>query len=369
MKIGILGPLWHNIPPAKYGGTEDVVYNLANGLVDNKHDVTLFGPKTAHVSAKVHATVDRPLREKGIPWTDSGYTLLHMTEAFDRADQFDILHVHLNKVQDYAALPLALHSKTPVIFTLHFKIAGKEQKEKYDRYLLLQKYKHLPYVSISNTQRKSIDLRYIATVYNGIGLNRFHFSDRKGNYLVWLGKVAPFKGTKEAIRAAKKGNMKIYLMGTIERGVPELSDYYDKEVKPLIDDKQVVWLGEVSYDEKASIMSGAKALLNPIAWEEPFGLVMVEAQAAGTPVISYRRGAAKELIRDGETGFLVDSLDEMVEKITQVEHLDRRACRENIAQNFTIEKMVEGYERAYRDVIDNWETYRKEQLALLESSK
>lgn len=369
MKIGVVGPLWHNIPPEKYGGTEDVVFSLVNGLVDRKHDVTLFGPKTARVAAKVHSTVNRPLREDGLPWTDVGYTLLHITEAFDKADQFDILHVHLNKIQDYIALPLALHSEIPTLFTLHFKIPEIEQKEKHDRHLLLKKYKMLPFVSISNAQRKSIDVRYVVTVYNGIGLNRFHFSDRSGNYLVWLGKVAPFKGTKEAILAAKRKDMKIYLMGTIERGVPELSEYYDKEVAPLIDDKQVIWLGEVSYDEKASIISGAKALLNPIQWEEPFGLVMAEAQAAGTPVISFRRGAATELVRDGETGFLVDTLEEMVEKITDVEHLDRKACRDNIAQHFTVEKMVEGYEDAYRDVIKNWEKYRKEQHNLLKSSK
>lgn len=368
MRIGVVGPLWHNIPPKTYGGTEDVVYNLVNGLANKRHEVSLFGPQTARVSAKVHSTLPFSLREKNVPWTNIGYTLLHITEAFDNAAKFDILHIHLNKIQDYFALPLALLSKTPVLFTIHFKIPEMNHPERNDRYLLLDKYRALPYVSISNAQREHVPLRYIATVYNGIDLSRFHFSNRSGNYLIWLGKVAPFKGTREAIYAAKKKGMKLYLMGKVEEGVPEFYQYYKEEIQPLIDDKQIVWLGEVSYNEKTSIIAGARALLNPIQWEEPFGLVMAEAQAAGTPVISFRRGAALELIRDGKTGFLVDSLDEMVEKITEVEHIERKLCRDNILKNFTLEKMVEGYESVYQTVIENWEKYRKEQLNLIKNS-
>jgi glycosyltransferase involved in cell wall biosynthesis len=208
-------------------------------------------------------------------------------------------------------------------------------------------------------------LNFIKTIYNGIDLRRFPFSDRKGNYLVWLGKINKLKGTKEAILASKKSDMRIYLMGVIERGVPEMLAYYENEIKPLIDDRQVIWVGEVSHNEKTSILSGAKAFLNPIQWEEPFGLVMIESQAVGTPVISYKRGAAAEVIVDGKTGFLVETLDEMKEAITEVEQLQRSACRQNVEENFTIKKMVEGYESAYRTVIENWERYKKEQLKMI----
>ena len=360
MKIGVVGPIWLNIPPKGYGGTEDVVYNLVNGLVDKGHAVTLFGPKTAKVKAKLFPTVDLPLQEAHVPWANVCYTLFHITEAFDRAGNFDVLHVHLNKSQDYLSLPLSLFSKTPVVFTIHFKHSDTPDKK--DRLAVLVKYRSLPYTSISNSQRKMVDLNYIATVYNGLDLKRFPYSDIKGKYLVWLGRVHPDKGTKEAILAARQAGIKIYVMGLLDKTVPEMAAYFTREIKPLIDDKDVIWLEEVSHVEKTSILSGAIAMLNPIAWEEPFGLVMAEAQAVGTPVISFKRGAAEEVIIDGKTGFLVETLPEMVEKIKEVEYIDRAACRKNVEERFTIEKMVEGYEGAYHTAIQNWDTYKANQM-------
>ncbi len=360
MRIGVVGPIWLNIPPRGYGGTEDVVYNLVNNLSQRGHSVTLFGPKTSRVKAKLHPTVDFALRDKNIDWSNISYSLIHITEAFDRADQFDILHVHLNKAQDNIALPLALNSKTPVLFTLHFMLPNNSGPERKDRYAVLKKYSSLPFVSISNAQRKPIKLNYIATVYNGIDLKLFPFSNRKGTYLVWLGKVSPVKGTKDAILAAKKAGIKIYIMGTVDKGVPELLSYYENQVKPLIDDK-VIWLGEVSHAEKTSILSGAIAFLNPIHWEEPFGLVMVESLAVGTPVISYARGSAPELIKDGSTGFLVKNMGQMVKKIREAQYLDRGASRRSIEEKFTIEKMVDGYEEAYKHTIGNWKKFREKQ--------
>ncbi len=367
MKIGMVGSIWLNTPPKAYGGTEDVIYNLVNGLSERGHDVTFFGPKTANVNATVAPTVDTPLRDQGLEWTNVGYTITHITEAFDRAEKFDVLHVHLNKVQDYIALPLSLYSKTPVLFTLHFKLPTLVDKK--DRYEVLAKYSELPFTSISNSQRKPIKLNYISTIYNAIDLNRFPYSDIKGTYLTWLGKVNPNKGTKEAILAAKKAKMKIYVMGTVDTGVPEMLSYYNNEVKPLLDDKEAVWLGEVSHNEKTSILSGAKAFLNPILWEEPFGLVMAEAQAVGTPVISFRRGSAPEVIVDGKTGYLVNTFDEMVEKIPEAEYIDRAECRKNVEERFTIEKMVEGYTHAYQIACQNWKNYQSKQLIKLSEKR
>ncbi len=370
MKIGIVGSIWLNTPPKKYGGTEDVIYNLVNGLTVHGHEVVLFGPGTSKVKAKVFPTVKKPLRDMGVEWKNSNYPLFHITEAFDRAeskvggpDEFDILHVHLNKSSDYIGLPLALASKTPVLFTLHFQLPDK--KIKADRYIILNKYRALPFTTISNAQRKPLVLNYLATVYNSLDLRKFPFSELPGTYLTWLGKINPLKGTREAILAARRAGIKIYIMGAVDKGVPEMLSYYENEVKPLLDDKHAVWLGEVSHNEKTSILSGAKALLNPIQWEEPFGLVMVEAQAAGTPVISFNRGAAPEVIADGKTGFLVDHVDEMVDKIKNVDTLSRRACREWVEEKFTIEQMVLGYEKAYKIAIANWGEYMKKQKRLL----
>lgn len=355
MKIGIVGTVWLNIPPKGYGGTEAVLSHLSNGLVERGHDVTLFGPKTAKVKAHVLGTVDVALREQNVDWTNVGYTLLHMTEAFDRASYFDILHVHLNKSQDYVALPLALYSKTPVLFTFHFKLPTPVVNK--ERYAILHKYSKLPFTSISNTQREGIDLNFIATVYNSLDIAQFPFSKETEDYFVWLGKVDPKKGTKEAILAAKRAGVRLKVLGAVEHGVPHFLAYYEKEVKPLIDGKQITWVGEVGVREKARILGGAKALINPILWEEPFGLVMIEAQAVGTPVISFRRGAAREVIIDGKTGFLVDTFDEMVKKIRDIESIDRSECRRNVEERFTIPRMIDGYENAYNIVIKNWKEY------------
>lgn len=365
MKIAIIGSIWLDTPPKGYGGTEDVIYNLVQGLSAAGHDVTFFGPKDSHVNAKVVATVDKPLRSFNVSWENSSYPLYHITEVFDRSEQFDIIHMHLNKSSDLAGLPLSMHSKTPVVSTLHFKVFPRAERA--DQYILLRKYRHLPYVSISNAQRKHNSLNYVATVYNGIDLKKFPYSDVKGKYLAWLGKINPVKGTKEAIIAAKKAGIKIYVMGPIDQGVSSMLSYYENEVKPLLDDKTVVYLGEVSHNEKTSILSGAMCLLNPILWEEPFGLVMTEAQATGTPVIAFGNGAAPEVISEGKTGFIVNNIDQMVARIKRVSSLDRRDARSWIEDNFTTDKMIKDYEAVYEKIIKNWDKYRSEQNKILKN--
>ncbi len=352
MKIGIIGPIWFDIPPHGYGGTEEVVFNLTNGLVEKGHDVTLFAPKTTKVKAKVIPTVDKPLRDKNIEWTNVSYNIYHITEAIDRASDFDILHMHLNKSQDYIALPLAQNLKTPVLFTLHFMLPTPSFKK--DRYLVLTKYKDLPFTSISNSQRGKMPLNFIETVYNSLDIKNYPFSEKHDNYFVWLGKVNPVKGTKEAILAAKKAGVKLYVIGAVDPGVSEMLSYYEQEIRPLLDEKQIIWKGELSIGEKAKILGRAKAFLNPILWEEPFGLVMAESQAVGTPVISFNKGAAPEVIIDGKTGFLVNNLSEMVSKMEQIDRIKREDCRKNVEDKFTIEKMVEGYEKAYKKAISSW---------------
>ncbi|QQG44233.1 MAG: glycosyltransferase family 4 protein [Candidatus Roizmanbacteria bacterium] len=360
MKIAQVAPLWESIPPPKYGGTERIVYYLTEGLVKKGHDVTLFASGDSQTSAKLVSVYPRPLFRDNIPWTNIMYPLLNITEVFDRQEQFDIIHIHLNKSSDYIALPMAVPIKKKVLFTFHFPypIANNHK----DRHTVLQKYKDLQYTSISNSQRQGGEnLNWIKTVYNGIDINLYKVHENKGEYLLWLGKFNPDKGTKDAILTAKKLGMKIFLAGKIDELENADSNYYHQEIKPLIDNKQVVPLGELCDKDKNKIYGDALAFLNPIKWNEPFGLVMAEAQASGTPVISYANGAAPEIIKDGINGFLVnesegiDGLTKAVEKLRSLSDEEyihmRQAARKNIEENFSIKRMVNEYEKAYNQIL------------------
>lgn len=378
MKIGMIGPIWYNIPPERYGGTESVVYNLTQELVKRGHEVMLFGPGTAHVDAKVHATIEKPIFEMGMDWNNNiAAQMYHITEAFDRASEFDILHMHLNKSHDYMSLPLAAISKTPVLFTLHFPIprredvhtAGTHSYRRQDRLMMLEKYKKLPFTTISNAQQKPLDLNFIRTVYNSFEIEEYHFNPTSADYFVWLGRVQPVKGAKEAILAAKEAGVRLKLLGALDTSVKPFMDYFEQEVKPLIDTKQIEWLGEADMKMKNDIVGKAKALLNPIQWEEPFGLVMAEAQAMGTPVISLARGSAGELIEDGVSGFVAKDMDEFVKRISEVDKLDRKKARKRVEALFSNEQMVSGYEEAYEMVIKQWKTYQTEESIWLRDWK
>ncbi len=355
MRIGIVGTIWMNTPPLMYGGTEEVIYNLANGLVEKGHNVTLFAPETTQTKAHLSPTVTLPLREKNVGWNDISYHLYHITQAFDRSNDFDILHVHLNKNQDYMTLPLASFSKTPVLTTLHFALPHKKQQP--DRYQLLLKYKDLPFTSISTSQQHGMPLNFIETVYNSLNIQQYPFSAKPDMYVLWLGKIIPHKGTKEAILAAKKAGIPIKIAGVVDEGVEQSQKYFENEIQPLIDNESVTYLGPVGLPEKAKLLGKAQALLSPILWEEPFGLVMAEAQAVGTPVIAFNRGAANEVIQDNITGFLVENVDEMAEKILHIKNLQREKSREFIEERFSISNMIESYEIAYKATIEHWQTY------------
>lgn len=350
LRIAQIGPLWENIPPEKYGGTEWIVHSLTEGLVKKGHDVTLFACGTSKTSAKLVSVYPRPLFRDGIPWTNIMYTLLHITEAFDHADDFDIIHMHLNKSSDFLALPLARAFKNKVVFTFHFPypLSRPEHDKRPDQHLVLQKYKDLHYISISNSQRRGGEnLNWAGTVYNGIEIDKFRFNPNPKDYFLWLGKINPDKGTKNAILAAKQAEVRLLIAGAIDKleGADYL--YYQNEIKPLFDDKQIIYTGEANLVEKNKLYGEAKGFLNPIQWNEPFGLVMAESMATGTPVIAFRQGAAPEIIEDGVNGYIVDTVDQMVDKIKQIDQIDRKKCRERVEQHFTSEQMVENYCHIY----------------------
>lgn len=356
MKIGVVGPIWYNIPPRKYGGTERVVANLVNELC-KRHKVYLFGPKTAVVDSRVNIipTSNTALREgKKVDWKNLSRPILHIAKAFDNAHNFDILHMHLNTIGDFMALPLASFSKTPVLFTMHFTLEEKHSSQQRE---LLLAYSYMPYTSISNSQRKDLPtLNFIDTVYNGLDIDEYRFSKEAQDYFVWVGRMAPWKGAREAIKAAKKAKVKLVLGGHYDPSIPLSYQYFTEQIEPLLDDKQIVWKHNLKYKDILKIVRGAKGFLNPIRWEEPFGLVMAESQLLGTPVISYRRGSAPEVIEDGKSGFLVEGLSGMISKIGKVGNLDRVNVRAN-GEKFNSDRMARGYEKAYEKTIKNWKKY------------
>lgn len=357
MKIGVIGTIWLNTPPEKYGGTEEVVANLVNGLVDQGHDVTFFGPARAKLKARVYPTVPEPLIKMGVGWDNTIYTVYHLSEAFDQQEKFDILHFQLNKHQDFAGLPLFAQSITPVVTTLHFNLVNLDKLVP-DKYQLLSKYKHLPYISISNSQRGGYPFNFIRTVYNSTNLSNYPFYESPEDYFVWIGKIKPDKGTREAIEIAKKAGVKLKLIGPVDKDNAEHMAYFTKDVKPHIDGKHIIWEGELSLPRKAEILGKAKAFLNPLQWDEPFGMVMIESQAVGTPVIAYSRGAAPELIVDGKTGYIVKNASEMIARMKEIETIDRKACREHIFADFSPQAMTNGYIDAYHKAIKAWPKVR-----------
>lgn len=351
VKIAQVCPLWENVPPPKYGGTERVVYYLTEELVRAGHDVTLFACGTSRTSAELVSVYPRPLFRDGIPWTNIMYPLLNITEAFDRADEFDIIHVHLNKSSDYIALPLAKPIRDKVVFTFHFPYPTSQNRM--DRHAVLQKYKDMNFTSISNSQRSGGEnLNWIGTVYNGIDVSTYTYNPNPEDYVVWIGKFNPDKGVHEAIQAAKKAGVKLVLGGKIDQLEQEDAEYFKTQVEPYIDDTHVEYVGELDDAQKNTYFGGAKAFLNPIRWNEPFGLTMVESMACGTPVIAFNQGSASELIGDGNTGYLVHDVDEMAEKILEVSSIDRATCRARVEAKFSSQTMAKGYVGIYEKLLN-----------------
>lgn len=349
MKILQIGPLWENIPPPKYGGTERIVHYLTEGLVKNGHEVTLYACGTSETKAKLVSIYPRPLFRDGIPWWNVMYPLLHITDAFEHEKEYDIIHMHLNQGSDFMALPLCQSFKNKVVFTLHFPYEFNKTWKGNTK--VFEKYHDLNYISISDTQRQgSENMNWVDTVYNGVDIDLYTFNPTPKDYFLWLGKFNPDKGTREAVLAAKKAGVKLIVAGAVDKLEGEDYQYY-LDTKKYIDGTNIRLIGEITDKEKNDLYGNAIALLNPIQWNEPFGLVMAEAMATGTPTISFSNGAAPEIIEDGISGYLVNNVDEMVTRIGDIQKINRKACRERIEIKFTIEKMVKGYEQSYKKIL------------------
>lgn len=358
MKIAQIAPPWLTIPPKNYGGTEAVIYNLVEEQVLRGHDVTLFAPGDAKTSAKLISFFPQSLLEEGVPWLGhlKAYYHLHKAVEYIRQHEFDIVHTHLSSSADMYLFPLLASLSTPRVTTLHSRFpfdrvqswTGKAD-ELYMEWAASQ-----PMVAISESARAEVqyDLNFVGVVHHGLPMQQYLPTTKKrGDFFVWLGRFVAEKGTHLAIEAAKRAGVKIVLAGTIDRHQHDSVNYFNDQIKPLIDNIQVRYIGPVNMREKISLLSRAIGFLNPIMWEEPFGMVMIEAMAQGCPVISFARGAAPEIIVHRKTGFLVNNVNEMVRFIPRIAEIDREATRLHVERNFSAGVMAEKYTRIYNRVI------------------
>lgn len=342
MRIAMVAPLIEAVPPALYGGTERVVSVLTEELVRRGHHVTLFASGDSQTTADLVACCPRALRLDPEVRDYLAPTMVQLGQVYQRASEFDLIHNHT----DYMAFAFARLTATPTITTTHGRLDLAEVQRLYSYY------PDQRLVSISDAQRVPLpDANWLATVYNGIALSNFQFRPEAGDYLVFLGRINPEKRPDRAIEIARDVGMRLVIAAKID---PIDEPYYEHAIAPLIHNSPLVdFIGEVDESEKDEVLGGAYAYLFPIDWPEPFGLTMVEAMATGTPVVAYRAGSVPEVVVDGITGFICGTFSEMVDAVPQVRDLDRRACRTYVEDRFSAARMADGYERAYRILIEN----------------
>jgi len=364
MKIAHIAPPWIVIPPKNYGGTEAVIYNLVEAQVAQGHDVTLFASGDSKTSAKLVSFFPRALLDEGVPWSGhpKAYYHLHMAVQQINEQNFDIVHTHLSSSSDIYLFPLVASLATPHITTLHSMFPFDRQGGRSgaaDNYYVKEWASNLPTVAISESARAQVPypLNFVGVVHHGLLLNQYHpplirFKPH-GDYFAWIGRFSPEKGAHLAIEAAKRASVPLVLGGTIDRASKQATSYFYDTIKPQIDDEQIRYRGPVNMRQKVNMLSQARGFLNPIEWEEPFGMVMIEAMAMGCPVISFARGAAPEIIVHGETGFLVQNIDEMIEYIPRVGDINRDTVRQHVEDHFSARVMAERYAQVYDKVINS----------------
>jgi glycosyltransferase involved in cell wall biosynthesis len=339
MRIAQISPLFEAVPPKLYGGTERVVYSLTEELVAMGHDVTLFASGDSITSATL-----APMREQAIrldptvkDWVANYYRMVEL--IYRRKDEFDVLHFHI----DYFPLALFSRQRVPYLTTIHGRLDIPEFVETYSTFAAS------PYVSISDSQRRPIpNLNWVRTVLHGMPANLLTPQPVKQEYGAFLGRISPEKGVDRAIRIAGKAGLKLKIAAKVDNADKE---YYDTLIKPLIQgNPDVEFIGEINDAQKPAFLSGAHALLFPIDWPEPFGLVMIEAMACGTPVIAFNCGSVPEVLDPGVTGFIVNDIDAAVRAVGKVHTLDRARVRSTFDCRFTARRMAEDYVDVYEEL-------------------
>ena len=339
MRIAQLAPLAESVPPKTYGGTERIVAWLVDELVDLGHDVTLFASGDSATKGRLHTVWPRALRlgRKGVDPTSA--LSLSLEAIGRRAAEFDVIHSHL----DWLPLPLLGRLGVPFLTTMH----GRLDLPGLDN--VVQQFSHAGFVSISNHQRLPLpDANWVGTIQHGLPEDLLRPSYEPGSYLAFLGRLTAEKGPEDAIRIARAAGKPLRIAAKIPRAE---TAYFKKQLAPHIDGERVSLIGEVDDAKKQPFLANAAALLFPIDWPEPFGLVMIEAMACGTPVIAYRSGSVPEVIEDGVTGFIVDGEEDAVRAVRELPRLDRRVIRARFEQRFTADRMAREYTARYRELV------------------
>jgi glycosyltransferase involved in cell wall biosynthesis len=333
-RIAVLSPVAWRTPPRQYGAWETVASNITEGLVARGWDVTLFATGDSVTQAGLHAVVDRGYEEDSTV-DPKVAEYLHISEAFEMAADFDLIHSHY----DFMALTYTRLISTPVLTTIH----GFSSPQIMQVY---QKYRDGYFVSISDSDRAP-GLNYLATVYNGIDLTLYPLQPTRGDDLIFLGRIHPDKGVHLAIEVARQSGWPLLIAGIIQD-----KTYFHEQVEPHLDDRQIRYIGPVDVTGKNELFARARAVLHLNTIPERFGLVLAEANAAGVPVIAMDRGSCREVIADGRTGFLVNNVKQAVQALKRLSEIDPTACREHVQQRFSIDKMVDAYERVYDQILD-----------------
>jgi glycosyltransferase involved in cell wall biosynthesis len=341
VRILQIAPLWEDVPPPAYGGTEAVVSLLTETLVAQGHDVTLAASGSSTTRARLLSTYGRSLRSADDLVDRNPYDWMHIATALRHAREFDVVHNHAGEL----AMAMSSLIDVPVLTTMHC-LTTPDTKFIWDRYTGA-------YNTISRSQRGNMlpvqgPARFLGHVYNAIDVDTFPYQDKKGDDLLFLSRIAPEKGAHQAVAVAKAAGRRLILAGKIDRFN---RDYYDEVMHDLIDGEQIVFFGEANASQKRTLFANAFCTILPLDWEEPFGLVMPESMACGTPVIALRRGSVPELIEHGKTGFVVDTLEEMADIIGDVRNIDPAVCRRHVEQNFAPSIMAENYLRLYDDLL------------------
>ncbi len=339
MRIAQVAPLWESVPPKLYGGTERIVSYLTEELVRLGHEVTLFASGDSRTAAKLEPICHQALRLNTGIFNRDAPLILQLERVFGSPGHFDLIHSHL----DFLGFPLARRSPVPVVTTLHGRLDLPELEP------VFREYAEMPLISISDAQRRPLPwANWQATVYHGLPRDLYHYHSLPGRYLAFLGRIAPEKRPDHAIEVAKRVGMPLKIAAKVD---PADREYFRAEIEPLLSHPLIEFLGEITDDQKDDFLGRAYVLLAPYDWPEPFGLVLIEALACGTPVLAYRRGSIPEIIQDGLTGFVCESLDEMVSRVEQVQFLDRRQCRQVFEERFTVDRMTRDYLNVYEQIL------------------
>ena len=339
MRIAQVAPLIESVPPKYYGGTERVVSYLTEELVKQGHDVTLFASGDSITNARLEAITDEALRLKTGNTEPMAQHFIMLNRINKMAHMFDIIHFHIDM------LHFAQHQYmlTPSVTTMHGRLDLQHLPVVFDEF------SEVPVISISNSQRIPIPkANWQATVYNGVPMENYTFNSQPGDYLAFVGRISPEKGVERAIHIAMNVGMKLYIAAKIDKVDQE---YYQNKIKPMLDHPLVEYIGEIDEREKNTFLGGAYATLFPIDWPEPFGLVMIESMACGTPVIAFNRGSVAEVMLHGETGFIVNSLDEAIDAVEKVETISRQCCRYIFEKRFSSKQMAVNYLQSYKSMI------------------